>query len=54
MTEATETMNGPVRPTLVMAMDLGRGQCRLGFAIGAGQRPAQSDNSRRRVAPTQR
>jgi transposase len=39
MTHATETVNGPARPTLVMAMDLGRGQWRLGFAIGAGQRP---------------
>jgi hypothetical protein len=39
MTQATETMNGAARPTLVMAMDLGRGQWRLGFAIGAGQRP---------------
>jgi hypothetical protein len=39
MTHATETVNGPAGPTLVMAMDLGRGQWRLGFAIGAGQRP---------------
>src|SRR2546422_11353207 len=39
MTHATETTYGPTRPTLVMAMDLGRGQWRLGFTIGAGQRP---------------
>jgi hypothetical protein len=39
MTHATETTHGPARPPLVMAMDLGRGQWRLGFTIGAGQRP---------------
>jgi len=39
MTHATETVKGPTRPTLAMAMDLGRGQWRLGFTIGAGQRP---------------
>ena len=39
MTHATDSTQGPARPTLVMAMDLGRGQWRLGFAIGAGQRP---------------
>jgi transposase len=39
MTHAIETVSGAARPTLVMAMDLGRGQWRLGFTIGAGQRP---------------
>lgn len=39
MTHAAERTDGSARPTLVMAMDLGRGQWRLGFTIGAGQRP---------------
>jgi transposase len=39
MTYAMETTHGAARPTLAMAMDLGRGQWRLGFTIGAGQRP---------------
>jgi hypothetical protein len=42
MTHATETVNGPARPALVMAMDLGRGQWRLGFAIGAARTSPES------------
>src|SRR2546430_17624654 len=39
MTHATDSTHDQAGPTLVMAMDLGRGQWRLGFTIGAGQRP---------------
>jgi transposase len=39
MRHATDSTQEQVGPTLVMAMHLGRGQWRLGFTIGAGQRP---------------
>ncbi|HEY7192200.1 MAG TPA: IS110 family transposase [Gemmatimonadales bacterium] len=39
MGEVTAMVNGMTQAVLVMAMDLGRGQWRVAFTIGAGQRP---------------